>query len=118
LNSVCVFTPLGIGKADALKGLKKDDDEVYQLKMETRLATVRSPTKRAGEAGRFGACRRAFARGQQGEPKAVISRVLGVSVASLGAWMRKSQAGDTLKRTRDPLLPPESAVMRSCLALG
>jgi transposase len=41
--------------------------------------------------------RRAVELMLQGEPKALISRVLGVGVASLGAWMRKSQAGDTLK---------------------
>src|SRR5450755_1770659 len=33
----------------------------------------------------------------QGEPKAVISRILGVGMNSLTVWMQKTKAGETLK---------------------
>jgi len=34
----------------------------------------------------------------QGEPKTVVSRILGVRPPSLNVWMRKAQTGDSLKR--------------------
>jgi transposase len=41
--------------------------------------------------------RRAVELMLQGEPKMVVSRILGVHVSSLNVWMRKAQTGDTLK---------------------
>jgi len=42
--------------------------------------------------------RRAVKLVLRGEPRTVISRILGVSIPSISVWTQKAKSGDTLKR--------------------